>query len=77
MVDLGQVEESAKNLGPRFNLQKVENPLELNFDELYEAGYSNYDIADAVADEFDKDFQRNVNLHLSDQYSQPHHHKLL
>ena len=57
MVDLGQVEESAKNLGPRFNLQKVENPLELNFDELYEAGYSNYDIADAVADEFDKDFQ--------------------
>ena len=57
MVDLGQVEESAKALGPRFNLQKVENPLELNFDELYEAGYSNYDIADAVADEFDKDFQ--------------------
>ena len=36
-------------------LQKVDNALELNFDELYDAGYSNYDIAKAVGVEFDKD----------------------
>ena len=36
-------------------LQKVDNAVELNFDELYDAGYSNYDIAKAVGVEFDKD----------------------
>lgn len=29
MVDLGQVEESVKALGPRFNLQKLKTPWSL------------------------------------------------
>ena len=36
-------------------LRKVDGALSLNFDELYDAGYSNYEIAKAVGVEFGKD----------------------
>ena len=55
MVNIAEVEKSVAALGPRTNLEKVDNAVELNFDELYDAGYSNYDIAKAVGVEFDKD----------------------
>lgn len=40
---------------PTGPLQKVDNPISLNYDELYNAGYSNYDIAKGIGQEVDKD----------------------
>ena len=40
---------------PTGPLQKAENAVPLNYDALYDAGYSNYDIAKGVGQEVDKD----------------------
>ncbi len=40
---------------PTGPLQKVDSPIALNYDELYDAGYSNYDIAKGIGQEVDKD----------------------
>tara|TARA_Y100000114_G_scaffold118616_1_gene113207 strand:+ start:3650 stop:7336 length:3687 start_codon:yes stop_codon:yes gene_type:complete len=40
---------------PSGPFQKIENPTALNFDELYNAGFSDYDIAKALGTEYGKD----------------------
>ncbi len=40
---------------PTGPFQKADNAIDLNFDELYDAGYSNYDIAKGIGQEVDKD----------------------
>ena len=47
---------------PTGPFQKVENPTQLNFDELYGAGYSNYDIAKAVGEEYGKDLDGYIDM---------------
>jgi len=58
-VTMGAVFEDNTDFQPGYTpdrpLRKVDNPLSLNFDELYDAGYSNYAIAKAVGAEFGKD----------------------
>ena len=40
---------------PSGPFEKIENPTALNYDELYNAGYSDYDIAKALGTEYGKD----------------------
>ena len=58
-VTMGAVFEDNTDFQPGYTpdrpLRKVDSPLSLNFDELYDAGYSNYAIAKAVGAEFGKD----------------------
>ena len=44
----------ATNPQPSGPFQKIENPTALNYDALYDAGYSNYDIAKALGVEHNK-----------------------
>lgn len=47
---------------PTGPLQKVENPTQLNFDALYDAGFSNYQIAKEVGKEYGKDLDGYIDM---------------
>ena len=44
------------------NFPKIENPTQLNFDELYDAGYNDRQIAEALAEEHGKDFDAYMDM---------------